>query len=557
MLRAYPGVGSVLLAFDVPAALADDLAGFAIQATQPGRAPTLLTNRLTFDEPITTDTSPAERQQISTDTEKAPLQKFHWTHFPSAVVPGDYLYRAVAMLFEKDSERDLRPGPEAAVSLELADDGFPAYSLGFTRGYVSSQAYASRFKNRPLQPSPQTIDFDTKPYAAQYEWLGSSASQLVFDFLAEASGDQTTTLDVFAYDLNEPQIVRTLSSLGPRLRLFQDDSDSHVAAGRSHPLELDALRILRASAGADHVKVGHFSRFQHNKVMILRRDGRAVKVLSGSANFSVRGLYVQSNNVFVLDNADMAGVYAQAFDQAWSDPSTSAFEANSVSQQWFAAGSPALPKFSVSLSPHRDAGVSLGPVADAVRAAKSSVLFAIMEIGAGSGQLLDEIRRLPQRPELYAFGTTQRLDGALAVTKPGQQSPFIPFSYLKDRVPPPFQKEYSGGSGQVIHHKFVVVDFNDDAPKVFAGSSNLAEGGEKANGDNLVAIENARVAAAYAVEAVGLIDHYRFRAVQQQATDESPLRLKTRSERWAADFFDSTNPKFHERTLFAQTSSAA
>jgi phosphatidylserine/phosphatidylglycerophosphate/cardiolipin synthase-like enzyme len=99
-----------------------------------------------------------------------------------------------------------------------------------------------------------------------------------------------------------------LAALGPRLRLFQDDSKSHVAAGHKTSLEVDALGLLRASAGEDRVKVRHFQRFQHNKVMILRRGGAAVKVLSGSANFSVRGLYVQSNNVFVFDDAQIAGV---------------------------------------------------------------------------------------------------------------------------------------------------------------------------------------------------------------------------------------------------------
>jgi hypothetical protein len=218
---------------------------------------------------------------------------------------------------------------------------------------------------------------------------------------------------------------------------------------------------------------------------------------------------------------------------------------------WFAATSQQLPKLAVSFSPHADPSVSLGPIADAVQHAKSSVLFAIMDIGAGSGPVLDEVRKLPGRSELYAFGTTQRLDGALSVTKPGEQSPFIPFSYLKDKVPPPFQAEYSGGAGQVIHHKFVVVDFNDDAPVVYAGSSNLAAGGENQNGDNLVAIHNPRIATAYAVEAIGLIDHYRFRVLQHTSRDDNPLRLKHRSERWAAAYFDPTNPKYRERRLFA------
>ena len=50
------------------------------------------------------------------------------------------------------------------------------------------------------------------------------------------------------------------------------------------------------------VKVGHFQRFSHDKVLIQKRGNAALKVLSGSANFSVRGLYVQSNNAFTFDD---------------------------------------------------------------------------------------------------------------------------------------------------------------------------------------------------------------------------------------------------------------
>jgi hypothetical protein len=196
-------------------------------------------------------------------------------------------------------------------------------------------------------------------------------------------------------------------------------------------LEENTKAALIASACADHVKVGHFSRFQHNKVLIMRRDGKPVKVLAGSANFSVRGLYVQSNNVFVFDDEQIAGLYGQAFDLAWSSPATSAFTAATISQSWFAATSQTLPPLRVCFSPHKDASLSLSPVADAITGAKSSVLLAIMEIGAGGGPLLDAVKALPTRPNLFAFGTTQRLDGLLSVTKPGEASAFIPFSFLK------------------------------------------------------------------------------------------------------------------------------
>jgi hypothetical protein len=56
------------------------------------------------------------------------------------------------------------------------------------------------------------------------------------------------------------------------------------------------------------------------------------------------------------------------------------------------------------------------------------------------------------------------------------------------------------------------VDFNDDAPVVFAGSSNLAAGGEKKRRQPRRHRRRA-IATAYAVEAIGLIVHYRFRTL--------------------------------------------
>jgi PLD-like domain len=556
VVRAYPGRGSVLLAFDVPDALKDDLAGFAVWFTPPDGEPTPLYNRLTFDDPITTDTTPQQRQAIQATTDTAPLQKFHWTHFPSQLKDGTYHYRVVAMLFKQGSERDLEAGPEGSCDVEFLGKQFAEFQLGFTRGYVSSQAYARDFHNAPLVPSPQPIDYDTTAYTAQYEWLGSTARPLVFDLIAEAQADESMSLDVFSYDFNEPDIIRELVKLGGRVRVFQDNAPLHVATRRkngtmTHPLELDAIATLQASAGADHVKVGSFSRFQHNKVMVLRRGKQVLKALAGSANFSVRGLYVQSNSVFVFSDDTVPGLYAQTFDQAWKDPHTAVFEANEISEQWYPATSAKVPAgLSVCFSPHKDPDLSLQPVAHAIHDAKSSVLFAIMELDGG-GPVLDEVRKLKDRPDLYAFGTTQSVSGDLKVTTPGQESPYIPFAYLAEKVPPPFQAEYGGGKGQVIHHKFVVVDFNTDNHVVYAGSSNLAAGGESSNGDNLVAIHDAAIVNAYAVEAIGLIDHYRFRAAQQAANDDSPLRLRQRSERWAAPYFDPTDAKYRERKVFA------
>jgi PLD-like domain len=543
---AYPGDGAVLLAFDLDESRQADLAGFAIEYTDPDGHTFPVVNRLNFAQALTSAT-PLEQRRY-TPTSEAPLQKFHWVHFPPDVKPGDFTYKATAMLFKAGSETALTPGPSAEVEVALMPAGPTPFLLGFTRGYISSQAYAEEFDNAAIEPSPATFDFDATTFQRQYHWLGFHARRLVFDFLQEAMADETRSLDVFAYDLDEPDVIKQLGQLGSRLRMYLDDSTTHVGDSALEP----KAQAWLVEQGA-HVKVGHFQRFSHDKVMIQKRGETALKVLSGSANFSVRGLYVQSNNIFVFDDPATAALYEQAFQQSWDDPH--GYASSPLASCWHdAGGHDGLPSYSLCFSPHHDPDVSLQRVADAVKSAKSSVLFAIMEIGTGGGQLLDAIKALPARQELYAFGTTQRLDGDLRVEKSGDPGCFIPFSYLSKHVPEPFKEEWSGGAGQVIHHKFVVTDFNGERPLAFGGSSNLAKGGEHQNGDNLVCFADRDIATKYAIEAIKLVDHYRFRAVMETATDDKPLQLAGRSANWAAPSYEAGSPKSRERTVLVDSS---
>jgi phosphatidylserine/phosphatidylglycerophosphate/cardiolipin synthase-like enzyme len=124
---------------------------------------------------------------------------------------------------------------------------------------------------------------------------------------------------------------------------------------------------------------------------------------------------------------------------------------------------------------------------------------------------------------------------------------------LQGKVTPPFQDEYSGGAGIVIHDKFVVVDFNKENPVVFTGSSNLAAGGEMQNGDNLLAIYDPAVATAYAVEAIRLVDHYHFRAQMKGADSTTPICLQgaDAKDKWWQPYYDPKNIYFQERVLFS------
>jgi PLD-like domain len=559
-VTAYRGDGSALLGFDLDQHLTKDLAGFAVKMTAPGSAPVYLKNRLSFDKPLSNTSTPEERQAAWTDSNVAPFQRFRWQHFPQNVTTGAYKYEVTAMYFTKSAGTGLKAGPSVDVSLSLIPSDYNDLQIGFTRSFVSSQAYATEFGDKELQPS-KTLDFKTAPYQKQYEFLGYTARKLVFDFLKECVEDRTLSVDAFVYDIDEPDIVTDLEKLGHRLRIFMDDSAIHI---KPTALEPQVKQRLEKSAGAANVKHGHFSRFAHSKVFIQRKGGKPVKVLTGSANFSIRGLYVQANNVLVFDDPDTAGLYGAVFDQVWKDPSTKGFDASKLSQSWSArATKAALPPFQVCFSPHKNPNTSLKQVADAIAGAKSSVLFAVMELGGG-GAVLKELQAKSSNRNVFTYGVTQDISApkgkgveaektrSITVHGSGRgKGVIVPFAFISKNVPLPFRKEIDGGFGQVIHNKFVVVDFNGSNPAVFTGSSNLSSGGETDNGDNLIAIYDRSIAILYGVQAISLVDHFGFRAALKKATAK-PLKLGLNRDNWWQAYYDPKNVKYTERLLFVK-----
>jgi phosphatidylserine/phosphatidylglycerophosphate/cardiolipin synthase-like enzyme len=174
-----------------------------------------------------------------------------------------------------------------------------------------------------------------------------------------------------------------------------------------------------------------------------------------------------------------------------------------------------------------------------------------------SGPVREALDGVVARP-VFSYGVAQRT-GGLAVLKPDGSTGLLPFGYLGRNAPPPFRAEWDGattGRSNMVHHKFVVTDFNTAHPMVFTGSSNMAAGGERANGDNLICIQDRRVAAAYAIEALRLFDHFHFRVKQREVARERAmfgLRKPPLPGRkaWFDQYYEADSVKLRDRRLFA------
>ena len=552
-VKLYRGEGVCLLAFDLDESIAtDDFVGYSIEVKYPGaQSFGALRNRLHFryDTPGTSQFSSLE----------APFQKFRWIHIPRDVMPGEFRYRVTAQYMRGGK---LVGGAQVSESISLEPETIKDFvNVGFTRGFTSSQAYRDKFQNNPKilpppnAPAEDNLTHDMAPHEAAYAWLGFEARRLIMDTLQEVVDDEDLTLDALIYECKEPQILDKLTAIGARLRAIIDDHDDQAA-----PDSAESISAARLKAAGAAIKRLHFARQQHNKVLIVKRRGVPIKAIAGSTNFSLRGLYIQSNNVLLFSDNTAPGVFSQVFDAYW-EPETkvaSSFRANPLSKTWWIVRDKPGSRVSVCFSPHAkaDVALSLTPVATAIEEAQTSVLYAVVFLNQLTGRVREALDEIVDR-SIFSYGVAQRVSG-LAVNKPDGSRGLLPFAYLGKNAPPPFKEEWNGNTtdrSNMVHHKFVVTDFNGKRPMVFTGSSNMAAGGEADNGDHIICIEDRQIAIAYAIEALRMFDHFHFRVkVKENEATGKPLTLAMPpvdgGKPWFAPYYRKEHVKERDRKLF-------
>lgn len=568
--KVWRGERMALLGFDV-AAPEPDFVGFAIERKAPGQTNwTPLKNRITFDT-----TQPVDGFRNFSSL-AAPFQKFRWIDFPFDPKPGTYKYRVTKM--HMPTKDTLKKGTKVELGISLDPVTYDNFlDIGFTRNFASSQAFRDRAE-RIAQQTGSTFDDVCKSiipsngekglefpktHSEMYDWLGFEATQLLFNMLDEAVNDPTITLDVFAYDFNEPDILARLEKLKSRLRIIVDDSfkkdkDTGEIEGHAakHSPESKAAARLKTSAGAANVKRTHFKNLQHHKVFIASRNGKAFKVLLGSTNFTFRGLYIQANNALVFHDEGVAGLMQNVFEASFQDPDN--FHKTELASKWHAVHPPGMPTVHLCFSPHTNSDLSLRPLAGAIEQASSSVLYAVAFLNQiKSGPTFDAFHNLMKRP-VFSYGISDKA-GGLEIKKPDGARGLVDFQTLADNAPEPFKSEWSGGRGINIHHKFVVTDFSLPSAKVFTGSSNHSPSGEKGNGDHLIMIEDQRIATSFAIEALRMFDHLHFRSKMQETSEKKKkITLRqppalTGKPAWFESYYQANSQKERDRKLFAGT----
>lgn len=578
-LKVYQGSMMSLLTMNMSERPAEgSFAGFTIFYTSPNGKRNPISNLLNFKG---TDTI--------TGSDVSPLQVFKWVHFPGSyhdtgMLQGDYVYEATPRYF--DNDKNLLPlddSTTAKVNIKMGDFSDGKLRVGFTRAFLKSQAFTNRYGSKQrLTPDVDDWMFDTKQkaghntkygdftYEDMYAWLGFNARKMVYELLEEALQNSDVTVDMFAYDFNDPVVASLCLELAAkgRIRIILDNAFLHHNNSTNGKLteedDFENRFNNQKKQGAELFRC-RFGRYSHCKEIILRKKGKAYKVMTGSTNFSVTGFYINANHILVFDNSSIAGYYGDIFDACWQNGSAASFRKTSFASTQKNFLNNNFPRTEINVSPHDKTYAQ--QVLDAITAnVKSSrirsVLFSVMEMGTNStGSLISTLRELHKDDSIYTYGVTDNSSGDISLYKPGRKNGLLIDAQSAAReLPPPFKTEHSLSKAHAIHHKFVVTNFNQPSARVYCGSSNLALGGEKENGNNLLCIKDTDVATVFAIEALRLTDHYNFRSVKEEAEKQKagliakssthPARLDN-TGKWVNKYYDENDIRYVERNLFA------
>ena len=580
--RAYKGDAMTLLCFDLDSSILENFVGFSIRVKQGNRKPYYLLNRLSFKPTVLKKNGVDEIKKLS--TEFSPIQKFRWVHLPSSEhyvdnpFFGEYTYDITPRYMEDKILKKLDPSLTVSLTIEVSPFRDEEIQVGFTRAFVSSQAYAYYFNNNTkMRPNKTELIFDNKlisgiahrknpftgitkdvsyTFEEQHEYLGWQARDRIMEFLDEALTDPTIKLDVFAYDLNEPVVVKKLISLAEQghLRIILDNTAEHTKTN-AFEVKFEALFNERAK-GMSAIHRGCFQGLAHSKIFIQRRnnaDGKAIKVLTGSTNFTTNGIYINANHVIVFNNAKVAQLYADMFDKSFGKQAMKDFRNTALAADDHLIMEATLPDMTIRFSPHLAQVTDrfFASITKRIREAESDVLFAIMN-DASDSSILDAVREQVRSDKIFTYGITDTTSDVYLYKPDSKRGVKVAGKGTESALPPPFDK-VADIPGHNIHHKFIVVDFKGKNSVVYCGSSNLAYKPEQKNGDNLIEIRDEDVVTAFAIEAIRLVDHFQWRNKKGNAKkNNEPLYLNDNSNKakiWYKGYYKPTDLLYLERTL--------
>lgn len=499
---AIAGTNVVLLTWNMPRELCAGLRGFAIHRTDHrGHRAFWLQGQKTFAE-----TDPGKPPGSKHSLREHPAQDFTWSDYTAQ--PGyDYTYRVLAL---KGPVSKLEATHDVSVRIQTESPEGGDHDIHFNRGAAASQEFVRRFGNR----APGAVGGLQDP---AWSWLSRGAHEAILTFIGRARS-KGWGLRVCAYEFRLPSVieaVRTASERGADVRVLydagkafpRDENRKEVAAGKIEALIVERLPKPQA--------------LSHNKFIVLLRNGKGEAVLTGSTNFSVGGVFGQSNVVHIVEDPKVAEAYLACWNQLAGNPIRKELAPWFSSSLPIAEGFP--PEGTTTVFSPRSRVDALEFYARQAGAANDALF---MTFAFGMGEMFKQVYRTGKAPLRYALLEKLLGPGVSAAKKWAATQEMTKLRFLPaNRFAVGSQIELnafdnwlgerlSGLNTHVkyIHTKYMITDPLGPNPVVVTGSANFSAASSDKNDENMLVIRgNRRVADIYLGEFMRLWSHNAFR----------------------------------------------
>lgn len=537
------------LAWDMP--FRDDCWGFAIyrELKPVGKKPVkgYLFNRTGFEGD---KNKPFSRQPSN----EWPFQRYTWTdHYVSE---GDEVAYTISPVIHDgsqlvvDQKTSLKLGPCEVVG--TAPGGAAAY---FTRGLLLSQFVAKRLGPGWTLKDLDKLKSELKDDSNDLRQFLAGQVATTLDGLLDRAKDEDWHVYAALYELDDEHLVEKLKALGKNAHVVlangstkKKGEDGNAKAAKRLGNSIDLKRRMLWSEGLGHNKFAVFA----------TSPKRPFMVWTGSTNWSTTGLCTQLNNAIVIKDAALAKEYQKQWQLLHDDTRAGRngaamhfgpdlMQANDGART---GNGKALGSWRTWFTRTSD-GRELAEVTKLINAAKEAILFVMFEPG-NKGLL--QVIQARAGSDLYIHGVVNTLKG------PADENQGVDVKLIKgkkkktvrlDVVQPEgvggglanWAKEVSrrdflkpkGVIGFAITHSKMIVIDPFTRPIVITGSHNFSQAASSKNDENLLIIKGNKVLAQrYAVNIMGVYQHYRWRAYLKDCAGQgkTPWQGLVKSDRW-------------------------
>ena len=550
-VHAVAGTYVVLLGIDMEQADTQGLLGFAIHREDPAEDEAYwLDGMRTFEASYP---NPPDGALVT--TYEHPVQDFLWSDFTAK--PGrTYIYTVVPV---SGKPANLKYGDGVRIEVRTEGEAGETHSVYFNRGVIGSQAYARKWQVAPSKLGPEEKE-------KALDWLSRGLDEALMGYLAEAK-DESFGLRAAVYEFDYEPVIEAFQKARAACGDVQIVYDARVAKNKQGIPDPDQkkrvahVEELLEEYGLTDAAIARRSDpryIAHNKFIVLVKDKEPIAVWTGSTNFTMSGIFGQSNVGHLVRDPDIARKYLDYWHELQKDPVSADIRASNEEASPTLTDFPPQPGTTPLFSPRKGLA-QLGWYGNAMDKATSLMCFT----GAfGINKVFLEVFRKDKDYLRYVFlekwGVTAKtseetekalsddhdIQVAVGATLPGDAiSHWLaePSNSLSRNI-------------KYTHTKFMLIDALGNAPIVMTGSANFSDASTSENDENMLIIRgDTRVADIYLGEFMRLWRHHNYRYIVTTVdvgNGEPKHNYLRPDDGWVGDFYKPGKIKTKRRTTF-------